>query len=142
MMTLQFPLGVVQERPVCCRVVCFGGLWVISRVFGFFLVSGWALLWVVLGVLSWVLGSFCVFLCTKGRLYTFLMNLFLSIKKKKKKIVLSWSSKFLSFRFLHKHYKRQEGTILHTTALQERPPIYQQANKSTTQRDITQDNLK
>jgi len=85
MMTLQFPLGVVQERPVCCRVVCFGGLWVISRVFGFFLVSGWALLWVVLGVLSWVLGSFCVFLCTKGRLYTFLMNLFLSIKKKKKK---------------------------------------------------------
>jgi len=61
MATLQFPLGVVKERPACCRVVCFGGLWVISRVFGFLLVSGWALLWVALGVLSWVLGSFFVF---------------------------------------------------------------------------------
>lgn len=102
MAMLQFPLGVVKERPACCRVVCFGGLWVISRVFEFFFVSGWALLWVVLGILSWVLflfsvsccrlafGVSCVyFMCTKGSLYAFLINLFLLIKKKVWKMVPS-----------------------------------------------------
>jgi hypothetical protein len=62
MATPQSPLGVVKERPACCRVVCFGGLWVFSRVCGFFLMSGWALLWVVLGFLSWVMGFFFRFL--------------------------------------------------------------------------------
>jgi hypothetical protein len=28
MATPQSPLGVVKERLACCRVVCFGGLWV------------------------------------------------------------------------------------------------------------------
>jgi hypothetical protein len=37
---------------------------------------------------------------------------------------------------------RQEGTIFHTTALRERPPVHQQANKSITRRGITQDNPK
>jgi hypothetical protein len=98
MATLQSPLGVVKERPACCRVMCFGGLWVFSWVFGFFLMSGWALLWVILGFLSWVLFPFSVsccglvfsvscvyFLCTKSRLYAFLINLFLPIKKRKEK---------------------------------------------------------
>jgi hypothetical protein len=57
-------------------------------------------------------------------------------------IVLSLSSNYLSLRSLHKHHKRQQGTIFHTTALRERPPIHRQANKSTTRRGITQDKLK
>jgi hypothetical protein len=62
MATPQSPLGIVKETNACCRVVYFGGLWVFSRVYGFFLVSGWARLWVVLGFLSWVMGFFCPFL--------------------------------------------------------------------------------
>jgi hypothetical protein len=50
MATPQSPLGVVKERPACCRVVCFGGLWVFSRVCEFFLMSGWTLLWVGFGL--------------------------------------------------------------------------------------------
>jgi hypothetical protein len=57
-------------------------------------------------------------------------------------MVLSLSSNCLSLHSLHKHHKRQQGTIFHTTALRERPPVYQQANKSTTQRGMTQDKLK
>jgi hypothetical protein len=34
----QSPLGAVKGRPTCCRVVCFGGLWVFSRVGRVFLV--------------------------------------------------------------------------------------------------------
>jgi hypothetical protein len=68
-------------------------------------------------------------------------------KEKKKKlvsssIVLHLSSKFLSFRSLHKHHKRQEGIIFHITALRERSPVHQQANKSTIRRGITQNRLK
>jgi hypothetical protein len=66
MATPQSPLGVVKERPACCRVVCFGGLWVFSRVCEFFLVSGWTLLWVGFGLSflgSRVLFSFSVSCC-------------------------------------------------------------------------------
>jgi hypothetical protein len=38
--------------------------------------------------------------------------------------------------------QKQQGTIFHTTALRERPPVHQQANKSTTRKGITQDKLK
>jgi hypothetical protein len=57
-------------------------------------------------------------------------------------IVLSFSLNYLSLRSHHRHHKRQQGTIFHTTALRERPPVHQQANKSTTRRGITQDRLK
>jgi hypothetical protein len=57
-------------------------------------------------------------------------------------VVLSLSSNCLSLRSLHKHHIRQQGTIFHTTALRERPPVHQPANKSTTRRGITQDKLK
>jgi hypothetical protein len=52
----------VKERPACCRVVCFGGLWVFSRVCGFFSRVWLGSLWVVLGFLSWVLSFFFRFL--------------------------------------------------------------------------------
>jgi hypothetical protein len=57
-------------------------------------------------------------------------------------IVLSLSSKCLSFRSLYKHHKKPEGTIFHTTALRERPHVHQQANKFITRKGITQDRLK
>jgi len=57
-------------------------------------------------------------------------------------MVVSLSSNCLSLRSLHKHHKRQQRTIFHTTALREQPPVHQQANRSTTRRGITQDKLK
>jgi hypothetical protein len=54
-------------------------------------------------------------------------------------MVLSLSSNCLSLRSVHKHHIRQQRTIFHTTALQERPPGHQQANKSITRKGITQD---
>jgi len=49
-------------------------------------------------------------------------------------MVLSLSSNCLSLRSVHKHHIRQQGTIFHTTALRERPPDHQQANKSITRK--------
>jgi hypothetical protein len=63
-------------------------------------------------------------------------------KEMRSSVVLSLFLNCLSLRSLHKHYIRQQGTIFHTTALRERPPVHQQANKSTTRRGITQDKLK
>jgi hypothetical protein len=57
-------------------------------------------------------------------------------------MVLSLCSSCLSLCSLYKHHKRQQGTIFHTTALRERPPVHQQANKSTTREGITQERLK
>jgi hypothetical protein len=51
------------------------------------------------------------------------------------------SSKHLAFLSLHKHYIRHKGIIFHTTALRERPPVPQQAFKSSTLQGITQCNL-
>jgi hypothetical protein len=57
-------------------------------------------------------------------------NKFALIQKKiSSSVVLSLSSNYLSLRSLHKHHKRQEGTIFHTTALRERPPIHQQGRQ-------------
>jgi hypothetical protein len=57
-------------------------------------------------------------------------------------MVLSLSSNCLSLRSLHRHHIRQQGTIFHTTTLWERPPVHQQAKRSTTRRGITQERLK
>jgi hypothetical protein len=57
-------------------------------------------------------------------------------------IVLSLSSNCLSLHSLHRHHIRQQGTIFHTTALRERPPVHQQAKRSITRRVITQEKLK
>jgi len=57
-------------------------------------------------------------------------------------MVLSLCSNCLLLCSLYKHHKRQQGTIFHTTALHERPPVHQQANKSTTREGITQERLK
>lgn len=56
--------------------------------------------------------------------------------------VLSLSLNCLSLRSLHTHHRRQQGTIFHTIALQEIPPVHQQVNKFTTRKGITQDRLK
>jgi hypothetical protein len=99
MVTPQSPLGGVKERPACCRVVCFGGLWVFSRVCGFFLVFGWALLWVVWAFFLGFWGHFFVFcqllrvsfwcfLCIlpvyQGAPLRFFNKYFLTYRKKKK----------------------------------------------------------
>jgi hypothetical protein len=41
-------------------------------------------------------------------------------------------------RSVHKHHIRQQGAIFHTTALRDRPPDHQHANKSITREGITQ----
>jgi len=77
MAKLQFPLGVVKERPACCRVVCFCGL------FWAFFLGFWVLFLFSVSCCGLAFGVSCVyFLCTKGCLYAFLINHFLPIKKR------------------------------------------------------------
>jgi len=68
------------------------GLWVFSRVwlgsfvgcFGLFFLGSEVLFPLSVSCCVLAFGvSYVYFLCTKGRLYTFLINLFLPIKKKK-----------------------------------------------------------